>query len=332
MVGFIGCSSKKDSTSAAIPKLTYIMDINNTASTFYKCAVSADGITCGGVAQLIPTISSFALYKNANDWSMMKLKSLDYGCFEVMPSGDLTGVDSVTWDSNCALEGRLFDGTTTVGTPRSIWGPPGRSDPALYFTASFDFFASLTFQVVNKKTPGSACQTSVVSRVSSSASATSETESYTVEDGKVTFHTMFSLGADQATRNTTSTSRSQPFNFGYQPAVDSSALIAAGYTDDTITSFMTPQLGDFLLLKISNSARTFYCKAPDSITGTMVVPTTVMSNFSGSTNFYLTRYKYDTQSLGANVDFLVLQRIGMYTNGTDILGQSGGTVNVFVGD
>jgi hypothetical protein len=308
------------------------MDVNNTSSTFYKYVVSGDSISCGGVAQIIPTISSYAIYKNVKDWTWMKVKALDYGCFENLPTGNLTVVDSTTWDTNCSLEGRFFEGATTEGSPRSIWSVPGRSDPALYFTDDFDFLTTFTFQIANKKSPGSSCQTTVTSRVSASASATSETSNYTIEEGSISFKTMFSLGATQTTRTATSASRSQPFIFGYQPAVDSSALIAAGYTDENISSLLTPQLGDFLLLKISNSVKTFYCKAPDSIEGSITVPASVMNNFSGSTNFDLTRYKYDTQNLGANVDFLVLQRIGQYTNGNDSMGQAGGTVNVFVGD
>ncbi len=332
LISIINCSGKKDDASQTMAKLSAIMDIDNTYSTFYKCAVSADGVSCGGTAQAIPTISSFAIYKNAADWKWSKVRTMDFGCSEGLPIGDLTGVDSTTWEASCALEGRLYDGTSTSGAPRSTWSIPGRSDPAQYFSASINFFSNLTFQVVNKKSPGSPCQSTIVSRVSSSASATSETQSYIFREGSVTFPTMFSLGANSATRSATTTSRSQPFVFGFQPAVDSSALVAAGYTDENIAALMTPQLGEFVLLKISNGVRTFYCKAPDAIEGSIAVPASIMNNFSGSTNFHLTRFKYISQSIGDNIEFLVIQRIGMYTNGTDALGQSGGTVNVFVGD
>ncbi len=325
-------NSSQTPSVTPLPKLTYLMRINNTVATFYRCSLGAEGIVCSGKAELLPTMSSFALFKKAKDWPWIQLKDLADGCFENLPSGDLTLVDSVTPDDDCNLEGRMFSGETTQGLPSSTWTMPGKSNPATYFSATFPFFEKRTFQVVNVKSPGKACSAKVISRISTSPYAFSETASYSINEGYLTFPTLFSLGAKQVTRNITSASRSSDFIFGYQPAIDAQPLIDAALTDDNIRAYMSPHLGDFLVLKISNGSRTFYCKAADAIEGDIIVPKEVMANFSGQTGFTISRYKIASKDLSDNVEIMFFITVGMYTNGTDAYGQSGGTVSVYIGD
>lgn len=329
----VGCGkpTTEDVTgNSKIPKLTYIINLNDTTSTYYKCIVDGNGISCGGTIQTIPTISSLELYRNAEEWSWTKVKNLPNGCFNAFPSDGHFSVDRVDLASDCNLEGRIFNGSDMSGVPNSTYGP-SFGNP-LYFTKAINYLSYISYQLVNKQTPGSPCHASVVSRVSASPSATSDTNSYIFQEGAITFPTLFSLGATQATRDTLTASRAAPFDFGFQPALDTSDLIANGYTDSTINNLLTPQLGDFLLLKISNGSNSWYCKAPDAIQGTITVPVSVMSNFSGTTGFNISRYKYSTQGLGSMAEITALIKVGMYTNGTDALGQSGGTVNIFIGN
>lgn len=328
-IGTGACSSKSGDSASTSDKVSFLLEFDNTYQTFIPCAVSGGKIDCSGNRQVIPNLSFFRPYWNTNATFIDKLASAPLGC----QAGTLTdnsriNVDKIETPSGCRFSFRLYRETDAL-QPWKEFSQPVRTDPSTPISGSLSFMTKYNFQVVNIDNGGD-CEQSVLHRVSSSASATSVTDKVYLGAGQLPFTGLFSIAPSLETLNITSISKNQNFDFKFQPALDTAPLIAAGITDDTIREYLTPFLGDFVVLYIEDSyGHKAFCKAQDAVTGAITVPANILSLFNGTTGMRAIRYKVNQTNLGS-AEFKVLMKVGMYRDGTDAWGSEGGVVSLWV--
>jgi hypothetical protein len=318
--------AKEEESADSPTKVTFLLNWNNTRGTFVDCRPDGTTIVCDSKEDTVPHFSKFSAYVDLDNWSVAKLASREAGCFTNEVTGDLVPVERIEKRDTCNLEVRWYEGEVAEGVPRSTWSQPAGSATDPTISASFPFLKKQTMKLVNAR-DGSQCTQAARYRWKTRDS----TLDYQVAGTALTFSGLFSLQATPATLEKKTASKADDFLFNFSPAIDTAELVAAGVTDETVADYFSSHMGDFLYLEAADShGHKAYCKVPDSLEGTITVPRDIMQGFSGNTTFRITRYKLTRASLTESAELMTVVRVGMYTEGNDVQGQTGGVVSVWV--
>lgn len=324
--------SSQNKGTAASTKASLVFNINNSLETFVKCAPSADGskIDCSGPANILPTFSSFTPMADIESWSESQKAAQAEGCFEGSLDGNPLPVRSTSGQDQCHLEIWSYKGTNTDGVPLQTWTQAYNSNPGVVFSKWFPFLRQYTFLA---HLIGSQCSNSLTVQNSTTNQYDVGEMSFTLGEGKLTWSTLFSLGFPDDVRKTATASKTADFKVPFQPAIDSSALIAQGATDNNADQYFKDHMGDYVWLSIKDShGAKAYCKKADSLVGEFVVPAAIMAKFDGSTSFSLSRHKLTKTSLSDSLDLVASVVVNQYSLGTDASGAklAAGSWSVFV--
>lgn len=323
MIAFFGCDKKEDLSSKG-PKLSFVLEQDNSYSTFLRCVASDGTISCGGQPEVVPTFGAVSAYRDLENSSLSQIANQADGCYLDMPKGE----PSVILDNNnkqCRLSARVYKGDQVTGVPWLEWTDPGISRP---FSGTFPYLNLYTMDLVNTDDLPE-CELSLL--VQERPGYGQFTNKFLVAPGRITFSSLFSLQVDPSMSEITTASKNAPFTFKYIPAINSSELIAAGITDASINDFLTPHLGDFLILNFKDKyGHSGYCRKTDAIIGSIEIPASIMSRFNGTTSFVVSRYKIIKRQLTENSELVTTFKVGMFTAGTDAYGQVNGQYSVWV--
>jgi hypothetical protein len=331
------CESDKASSPAAAEEgklsdsVAYVFSLDNSLETFVKCARSGTDIDCQRPPDVLPKIGAFTVFRDPDGWRAAKMAAHEMGCFEGVLDGEPINVVTTQNPNDCAFEFQQFIGTEAAGAPADTWKRPVGSETATSFSTWFPFLRNYTFKT--HVVGGTSCAQRVVTRTTASSSSPPEEFDIDVAPAATTWSSLFSLGFTEATREIKTAAAGQNLLIGFQPAVDSSALIAAGATDENVEQYFKGHFGDFLLLEIKDTRGTkAFCKQADSLTGSFTVPAAIMAKFDGNTAFALSRHKFTRTPLGSNTELIVSVKVGAYSHGNDVAGQvlGGGPLSIYV--
>ena len=320
-----GCGAGTSQSSLpSLKKLSIAFTQDNSYSTYLQCQYGAQGIDCTGQPQTVPTFGSLSGLIDLDQNALLKIAASTDGCYADIPTGEPSILLTEIETNVCRFNFKLYSGEAATGIPVTSWSYASGSP----FSTLFPYLKKYTFGISNLA-PESSCTKNYLYQARPSYSQI--TKSFSLSNSSVTFSSLFSLQMSPSMTNGAVISKNTDFNVSYIPAINSAALISAGATDQTISSYLTPHLGDFILLTISDShGNKSYCKQADAISGTVRVPSAILSKFYDSTGFVFTRYKIIRKDISDNAEIVVTMKVNQYTTGTDAYGQVNGKLSVYI--
>lgn len=323
-----GCSALEDSESSEeLPKkLSIVLSHDNSYSTFLKCSSSGTTFDCSGQPQVVPTFGAMEGLVDIEQSAMDKISKMKDGCYSEVPTGQASPMLISSVDNKkCIYRYQLHRGESAqTGTKVSEWTALNGAS----FSGLFPYLTKYTFTAVDTDFNSECTRRYLYQERPTYSQFTKE---FTLSPGSITFSSLFSLQLAPSMSGVTTASRNADFSVSYIPAVNTQELIDNGATDESIRDLLTPHLGDFILLSMTDSrGRKAFCKKADALEGTLTVPSAVMQKLYGSTAFVLTRYKIIKKQISPNAELVVNMRVNQYTTGTDAYGQVNGqlTVNI----
>lgn len=317
-------SENNGSSEDAPKKLSIVLSHDNSYSTFLKCSSSGTTFDCSGQPQVVPTFGSMEGLVDIEQSAMDKIANMADGCYSEVPTGEASPMLISMLDNNkCRYRYQLFRGETSqTGSKMTEWSALNGAS----FSGSFPYLAKYTFAAVDTDFNDQCTRRYLYQERPTYSQFTKE---FTLSPGSITFSSLFSLQLAPTMSGVTTATRNAEFNIDYIPAVNTQELIDGGATTDNILDLLTPHLGDFILLSITDSrGKKAFCKKADAIEGTLTVPASVMQKLYGNTSFVLTRYKIIKKQLSPNAELVVNLRVNQYTTGTDAYGQTNGKLIV----
>lgn len=322
------CSpSENNGASEELPKkLSIVLSHDNSYSTFLKCISSGTTFDCSGQPQVVPTFGAMEGLVDIEQSAMDKIAKMADGCYSEIPSGQASPMlISMLDNDKCLYRYQLFRGDSAqTGSKMTEWSALNGAS----FSGLFPYLSKYTFAAVDTDFNDQCTRRYLYQERPTYSQITKE---FTLAPGSITFSSLFSLQLAPIMSGITTASRNADFNVSYIPAVNTQELIDNGATNENVLDMLTPHLGDFILMSITDSrGQKAFCKKTDAIEGTITVPTSVMQKLYGNTSFVLTRYKIIKKQLSPNAEIVVNLRINQYTSGTDAYGQVNGklTVNI----
>jgi hypothetical protein len=305
--------------------ISYVLSLDLTLKTFLKCQVGAHGINCGGDHLAIPTFHFLDVRKDFDQSVILKLSRHDNGCYPNDIKPEDLHVDRVS-SKSASYKIRLYKSSDISGPPWLEFKTVFMGD-RLPMTGTFPPFRKYYFRSV--KVAGKNSTFQVVHKEKSIGVE----RDFEMGEGSGDFSSLFSLGATRDTLSTKRIKKGDPFIFKFQPAINVDLLVKSGVTEKSVNDYMTPHLGDFLILNMQdNYGKKYFCKVRDQVTGEIKVSNDILKNFKGRVSFALHRYKITRKQLSADADLSVVAHMGMYSDGTDAHGQITDSVSVWIED
>lgn len=326
---FLFSCSGSDDPAEKDEKVTFTLLHNNTYTSLVKCAVSGDGIKCDeSTRSPIPPLSLYRPFAGIDAWKTIPFIEGPDGCFEGYQGAKnnegpdtVTPLESITKNDSCAPVIRLLDGEgQKLNEFKVLSGSPLPNN----YSRLLSSLEEHTLQVRNVN-GADRCT------MSYKLGGDKKERELEINEADVKFSSLFSLHYDINKHPPKSTSsKSADFTYNWTPALDTAPLIAAGMSDSDVIALLEKHLGDFVILRASDSyGRALTCKARDAVTGAITIPASLMGRFDGSTSFSITRYQYVRKPLSSNAEVLLLIAVAEYEDRTDTGAISGGlTVNI----